>query len=56
MDVIQDMRGFSNISDALVWAEERKQLIDENKELLDALKPAAPAAAPARGGLFGQRG
>ena len=56
LDVIQDMRGFSNISDALVWAEERKQLIDENKELLDALKPAAPAAAPARGGLFGQRG
>jgi len=56
LDVIQDMRGFSNASDALAWAYDRKALLDKHKDLIDSFKPAAPAAAPARGGLFGARG
>ena len=56
LDVLMDMRGFSNANDALVWAKERMDLIEANKEVLDYFKPsAAPAAAPARGGLFGGR-
>jgi len=58
IDVIMARRGFSNVNDALAWAANRKKILDANRELLDSFKPsapAAPAAAPARGGLFGTR-
>jgi len=57
LDVIRDMRGFTSDNDALQWAEQRKELLEDekNKEVLDFFKPAAPAATTAGGGLFGGR-
>lgn len=56
LDVVMSRRGFINPLDAIEWMTARKTLLENNAEVLDYFKPAAPAAAPARGGLFGPRG
>ena len=56
LDVVMSRRGFSNPADALAWMTTRKDFLETNAEVIDYFKPSAPAAAPARGGLFGPRG
>ena len=56
LDLVMARRGFRDPDKAIEWMKARAELLEANKEVLDSFKPsAAPAAAPARGGLFGGR-
>ena len=56
IDLVMSRRGYKTAAQAIEWMTAQKELRETNAEVLDYFKPsAAPAAAPARGGLFGGR-